>query len=140
LPTPTFKRLIETYPAFERFFNRKRGEKVSTEIATQKVADLIARKPLACAPDTPAIAAAQQMRAAHVSSLGVVAGDGTLLGIVTQRDLSNKILAEGQAPETPVAAVMTADPVSLPPTALGSDILHIMLERRIGHLPITEQG
>jgi CBS domain-containing protein len=30
--------------------------------------------------------------------------------------------------------------VALPPTALGSDILHLMLERGIGHLPVTEAG
>ncbi|SDE78525.1 DUF294 nucleotidyltransferase-like domain-containing protein [Rhodobacter capsulatus] len=140
LPTPTFKRLIETYPAFERFFNRKRGEKVSTDIATQKVADLVARKPLSCAPETTVLMAARMMRDAHVSSLGVVDPGETLLGIVTQRDLSNKVLADGLPPDTAVAAVMTAAPVSLPPSALGSDILHIMLERRIGHLPITEAG
>ncbi len=140
LPTPTFKRLIETYPAFERFFNRKRGEKVSTEIATQKVADLIARKPLSCGPETSVVAAAKMMRDAHVSSLGVVAEAERLLGIVTQRDLSNKVLAGELPGSTPVASVMTADPVSLPPDALGSDILNIMLERRIGHLPITAEG
>ena len=140
LPTPTFKRLIETYPAFERFFNRKRGEKVSTDIATQKVADLVARKPLSCAPETTVLDAARMMRDAHVSSLGVVEPGETLLGIVTQRDLSNKVLADGRPTDTAVAQVMTPNPVSLPPTALGSDILHIMLERRIGHLPITEAG
>jgi len=140
LPTPTFKRLIETYPAFERFFNRKRGEKVSTDIATQKVADLIARKPLSCGPETTVVAAAKMMRDAHVSSLGVVAEAERLLGIITQRDLANKVLADEMPGATPVRAVMTADPVSLQPTALGSDILHIMLERRIGHLPITEDG
>ncbi|ETD90161.1 DUF294 nucleotidyltransferase-like domain-containing protein [Rhodobacter capsulatus] len=140
LPTPTFKRLIETYPAFERFFNRKRGEKVSTDIATQKVADLVARKPLSCTPETTVLTAARMMRDAHVSSLGVVDPGERLLGIVTQRDLSNKVLADGLPTGTAVAAVMTAGPVSLPPTALGSDILHIMLERRIGHLPITEDG
>jgi len=140
LPTPSFKRLIETYPAFERFFNRKRGEKVSTDIATQKVADLVARKPLSCGAQTTVLEAARMMRDAHVSSLGVVETGGKLLGIVTQRDLSNKVLADGLPTETAVARVMTANPVSLPPTALGSDILHIMLEKRIGHLPITEAG
>ena len=140
LPTPSFKRLIETYPAFARFFNRKRGEKVSTDIATQKVADLIARKPLSCGPDTPVVEAARMMRDAHVSSLGVVAEAEHLLGIITVRDLSNKVLADALPGTTPVQAVMTADPISLPPTALGSDILHIMLEKRIGHLPITEEG
>ncbi len=140
LPTPSFKRLIETYPSFARFFNRKRGEKVSTDIATQKVADLIARKPLSCGPQTTVVEAARMMRDAHVSSLGVVAEAERLLGIITVRDLSNKVLADGLPGTTPVQAVMTADPVSLPPTALGSDILHIMLEKRFGHLPITEEG
>ena len=36
--------------------------------------------------------------------------------------------------------VMTRDPVTLSPSALGSDVLHIMLERRIGHLPVVEDG
>lgn len=140
LPGSTFTRLYETYPAFKRFFNRRRGERASNDIATRKVADLMARQPLSCAPETSALAAARMMRDAHASSLGVTDPDGRLLGIITQRDMSNKVLADGRDPETPVQAIMTADPVSLPPTALGSDILHIMLERRIGHLPITEEG
>ena len=35
---------------------------------------------------------------------------------------------------------MTADPITLSPDSLGSDILHIMLERRIGHLPVVDEG
>ncbi|MBD3786934.1 MAG: cyclic nucleotide-binding/CBS domain-containing protein [Sphingomonadales bacterium] len=140
LPASVFHHLRETYPAFERFFNRKRGERAASDLTTQKVTDLIARKPMACGPDTPAREAAQMMRGAHVSSLGVTGADDRLLGIITVRDMSNKVLAEGLDPATPVREIMTADPVSLPPTALGSDILHIMLERRIGHLPITENG
>ena len=35
---------------------------------------------------------------------------------------------------------MTPDPISLRPESLGSDILHIMLERRIGHLPVVQDG
>lgn len=140
LPAPEFNHLRETYPSFERFFNRKRGEKSTNDIATQKVADLIARKPLSCTALTPVVEAARMMRDAHVSSLGVVDEGAQLLGIVTVRDLSNKVLAEGRDPSTPVQDIMTASPVTLPPTALGSDILHIMLERRIGHLPIAEDG
>jgi CBS domain-containing protein len=140
LPAVEFRQLIATYPAFERFFNRGRGQdhRVS-DLSTQKVSELIARRPISCTPDTPTAVAAQMMRDAHVSSLGV-AQDDRLLGILTVRDLSNKVLAEGRSGATPVSAVMTPDPVSLPPTALGSDVLHIMLERRIGHLPIVEDG
>ena len=140
LPASTFHRLRESHPAFERFFNRKRGDKLSNDIATRKVGDLLARNPVGCTPETQARAAAQMMRDAQVSSLGVTDEAGRLLGIVTVRDLSNKVLAGGLDPAIPVRDVMTPDPVTLPPTALGSDILNIMLERRIGHLPITEEG
>ena len=143
LPAPEFTRLRDEAPAFARFFNRSRSEQAAadrpTTIATMKVADLLARKPLFCAPDTTAQAAAQMMRDTRASSLGVVEG-GKLRGILTQRDLSNKIVADAMPVATPVAAIMTPDPIALSPNALGSDILHIMLERKIGHLPIVDQG
>lgn len=141
LPGTEFRRLIASFPAFERFFNRGRGaEPRPGDLTTQKIADLMARDPVTCTPDTPAAEAARMMRKARVSSLGVTGPDGRLVGIVTTRDLTNRLLAEGRDPATPVGEVMTPDPVALPPTALGSDILHLMLERGIGHLPVTEAG
>jgi CBS domain-containing protein len=79
------------------------------------------------------------MRDAGVSSLGVVE-DGAFVGIVTTRDLTHRVLAAGLPDDTTVAQVMTRDPVALTPQSLGSDILHMMLERRIGHLPVVEGG
>lgn len=140
LPVAEFRRLLADFPAFERFFNRGRSaEGRGSDLATLKVADLMARRPVTCAPDTPVAEAARIMRDAKVSSLGVT-DDGSLLGIITTRDLSNRVLAEGRDPALPVSQVMTEEPVSLPPDALGSDILHLMLERRIGHLPVVEAG
>ena len=140
LPAAQFRVLIAAFPAFARFFDRKRGARPADDLAVQKVADLIARQPLSCGPELSVQDAARMMRDAQVSSLGVVDAAGQLLGLVTVRDMSGKVLAEGRDPATPVAEVMTRDPVALPPTALGSDILHIMLEHRIGHLPILEAG
>ncbi len=138
LPEAEFRHLMAEYPAFDRFFNRGRGgEGRKTDLTTLKVADLMARKPVTCGPDTPVREAAGLMRDAHVSSLGVTEGE-RLVGIVTVRDLSNRVLAEGRDPAAPIREVMTPDPVTLTPEALGSDILHIMLERRIGHLPVVE--
>ncbi|MCE5974862.1 DUF294 nucleotidyltransferase-like domain-containing protein [Sinirhodobacter sp. WL0062] len=140
LPEAEFVRLSEEFPPFRRFFNRTRGRETrQADIATMKIADLLSRKPMSCAPDATVREAAQIMRDAHVSSLGVTEGE-KLRGIVTVRDLSNKVLAGGLSPDLPVREVMTPDPISLPLSALGSDILHIMLERRIGHLPIVEGG
>src|SRR5690606_26154524 len=113
----------------------------SADIATQKVSELIARKPLSCPPLTTVAEAARIMRAHHVSSLGVTQpGTDTLLGILTVRDLANRVLAEGLDHATAVQDVMSTNPVSLPSHALGSDILHQMLENNVGHLPIVDHG
>ena len=138
LPTVEFERLIAQSPAFARFFSRGRSvEGRGSDLATQKVADLMARKPVTIDPDENIRTAAVKMRDARVSSLGVVE-DGVFQGIVTTRDLTNKVLALGLDPSSPVAGVMTRDPITLTPQDLGSDILHIMLEHRIGHLPVVE--
>src|SRR5690606_30630736 len=103
----------------------------AVDISTQKVSDLVARAPVYCSPTTTAARAAQIMREHHISSLGVTQpGSDVLVGIVTVRDLANRVLAEGLDPSTPVHAIMSTEPVSLPSNALGSDVLHQMLEHK----------
>ena len=140
LPAASFRSLYASSPAFERFFNRGRSiDSRSSDFATMKVGDLMARKAVTAAPNDSIRTAAIKMRDAHVSSLGIVE-DGRFLGIVTTRDMTNKVLASGLDPATPVSEIMTADPVTLSPESLGTDILHIMMERRIGHVPVVEEG
>ena len=135
------RHLIANFPAFERFFSRSQSGKTArqNDLTTLKVADLMARKPLSVTPQTTAQQAARLMREKRFSCVPVVEGE-KLVGIVTTRDLSGRVLAEGRAPETPVAEIMTPDPLSLVPESLGSDILHMMLENRIGHLPVVRDG
>ena len=135
------RHLIANFPAFERFFSRGQSGKAArqNDLATLKVSELMARKPLSVTTTTTAQEAAQLMRQHRFSCVPVVEGE-KLVGIVTTRDLSGRVLAEGRAPETPVADIMTPDPLSLVPESLGSDILHMMLENRIGHLPVVRDG
>lgn len=140
LPLAEFRRLIADFPSFERFFQRGRGaEHREADLTAQKVASLMAHEPITVPATLSIRAAAELMRDNRVSSLGVTE-EGRFAGLVTVRDFTNKVLAGGMSPETAVGAVMTRDPVTLPPSALGSDVLHIMLERRIGHLPVVENG
>ena len=140
LPHAEYRRLLAASPAFERFFGRARaGEPRSAGIATRKVAELMAQAPVTTTPGDTVEEAARRMRDAGVSSVGVVEGE-RLVGILTTRDMTGRVLAAGLPGTTPVGEVMTRDPVSLGPEALGSDVLHLMYERRIGHLPVVERG
>ncbi len=143
LPGAELRHLIGNFPAFERFFSRGQGNTHKlgrqNDLATMKVADLMARKPYTGSLETTAQEAALAMRENRISCMPVVKGD-SLVGIVTTRDLSARVLAEGRALDTPLAEIMTPDPLALSPQSLGSDILHMMLENRIGHLPVVRDG
>lgn len=140
VPADTFRALIADHPRVARFFDRTRPARAKRQdLATMRLADMMTPAPHTATPDTPIRAAAQTMREHGVSSLMITQGD-TVTGIVTTRDLTNKALAEGLAPDTPVRAVMTANPMSLPPSALVSDVLHVMVERRITHMPVIDDG
>lgn len=140
LPVELFDRLLREDRAFARYFDRARPRRAATlDLAEMRVGDLMAPDPLSCPPQTTVQQAAALLRDARVSSIGVVQ-DGRLRGILTTRDFTTRVLAEGLPGDTPVAQVMTTDPAALGVHDLGSDVLQLMLERRIGHVPVTEGG
>ncbi|MFP4043703.1 MAG: DUF294 nucleotidyltransferase-like domain-containing protein [Rhodosalinus sp.] len=137
LDEETFRALCRDVPAFGRFFAAAPARPARPDLASLPLTALMTRDPITCAPETPARQAAALMHARRISSL-CVTRDERLLGILTLRDLTGRLLAEGRDPDTPVGEVMTAAPVTLPPSALGSDVLALMMERGIGHVPIME--
>ena len=135
-----FQALIADNAAARRFFDRSgRQRRDSDDLGTSRVSELMAGAPITCTAGTSVRDAARLMADRRISSLCVV-DDGKLAGIVTVRDLTNKVVARDLSHETAVREVMTADPLHLSPRAIGSDVLHAMQERGIGHVPIVEDG
>ena len=140
IPAVVFHRLVKDHPRVLLFFDRTRPAAARRQdITTMALSDLMTPAPLTCHPDTPLIEAARRMRDRGVSC--IIAADGDQVrGILTTGDITSRAMAEGRAPETPIHAVMTPDPLSLPPTALVADVLHAMVERGITHMPVVEAG
>ncbi|WP_227287361.1 DUF294 nucleotidyltransferase-like domain-containing protein [Boseongicola sp. H5] len=140
IPAEIFHRLIGEHPAVRRFFDRTRPAMArKQDLTTMALSDIMTPGPLTCPPGTSLIEAARMMRDRRVSCV-IVSEKGEASGILTTRDLTNKALAEGLAYDTPVRQIMTPDPITLPPTALVSDVLHAMVERGITHMPVTDGG
>ena len=140
LPPDVFKVEIARNIEFARYFNRGQTRPpAAPSLMTQYVSDLMVHAPITCPPDISIKDCAVLMRDAKVSSVAVTQ-DGVLVGLVTVRDMTNKVLATGHSSSAPVSHIMTENPISLPPHALGSDVIHTMLEAKIGHLPIVDAG
>jgi CBS domain-containing protein len=73
-------------------------------------------------------------------SSAVVSDYGTLIGIVTERDLTRAVAGRVHSSEARVREWMTPEPVTLGPEATAADAAKVMLENSFRHVPIVEDG
>ena len=91
-------------------------------------------------PDTPVSECVRLMTASKIGALIIMDGE-RLIGIFTERDALNKVLAGGLDPaNTKVSEVMTRDPYCLRPTTTVDDAMKLITKRRFRHLPIVDNG
>ena len=84
--------------------------------------------------------AARLMREKKIAAVLVMEGE-RLVGIVTERDMTVRVVAAGlDADTTPVSEMMTADPDTLAPSDTASDALRMMKSRNYRHLPVVDGG
>ena len=84
--------------------------------------------------------AARQMAQRHVGAALVIDGD-RLVGIFTERDLLNRVVAHDLDPgKTRLVDVMTREPATVAPGQRAVDALHLMHEGGFRHLPVVERG
>jgi CBS domain-containing protein len=92
------------------------------------------------APNTLVTECVRTMTAKKIGALVVMDGE-RLVGIFTERDALNKVLAAGLEPgKTKVSEVMTKDPYSIPPTTTVGEAMELVTSRRFRHLPIVKNG
>ncbi|MBC5766787.1 CBS domain-containing protein [Ramlibacter albus] len=96
---------------------------------------------LSLPPQASVREAAQVMTRANVGSVLVIEPPDKLVGILTERDLMNRVLARSVDPDkTAVREVMTPNPICAPPETSVADAVQTMLERGFRHLPIVAAG
>ncbi len=99
------------------------------------------QSPLMLPPSTNIMQAAQQMHARHVRAVLVIEGDANLVGIFTERDAISRVLAAGRDPvATTIAEVMTNNPETITPQQTAAEVLRLMKELRVRHLPVIDGG
>ena len=103
--------------------------------ALRPVSELVRAPLVVCSPETSIREAARQMTSAAATSVVVDRGDGGL-GIVTDRDLRSRVVADGVDPSAPVSQVMSAPAFTVAADRSGGEALLDMLDRGIRHFPV----
>lgn len=85
--------------------------------------------------------AASIMSQYNIGSIPVVNQSGQIVGIVTDRDITLRATAQGEASQTPVSQVMTAQQVvHASPEMDVEEVAQLMSQQQIRRLPVVEQG
>ena len=106
-----------------------------------RVRDLMSKSVVTIAPEESAALAARLLSRHELGALPVCAGDGTLAGIVTDRDIVTRCVAAGEEPgRVPVRDIMSPAPSVITPEAPVSAAARLMAQRQVRRLPVVEQG
>jgi CBS domain-containing protein len=106
----------------------------------EQVRDIMSPDPVCCLTTDTVQRAAQLMRDQDIGSVPVVSDQQRkgLVGIVTDRDLAIKVLAEGRNATTTVGDVMTSDVISCRPDQDANHVMDLMARHQLRRIPVTD--
>ncbi len=106
-----------------------------------KVSDLMNSQTVSVSPEETVSLAARLLSRYNIGSLPVCAADGSVRGMVTDRDIVLRCVAPGEDPETtPVREVMSRSIITVNP---GDDVKRageLMATGQVRRLPVTQGG
>lgn len=106
---------------------------------TTTVKDLMTTNPTTLGEDDTALEAARMMRDSAIGDVLVTTGSGELCGIVTDRDIVVRCLAEDRDPSTTkLGSLCSKTLATLSPDAGAEDAVKLMEQRAIRRLPVVD--
>jgi CBS domain-containing protein len=152
LEVSTFRKFLESHQKFALFFASGyasgqavvRGE--NQELYLKKVTAIkelplqYSENVITCAVDTTVQDAAALMQQAGVGSIVIADTKNCPLGIVTDTDLRNKVVAGALDLNTQVSAIMSSPVKTIAPHSLLSEVQIEMIRSQLHHLILTRDG
>lgn len=132
-------------PAFAKFFTASKDDALQNQAVSDSnsmwlykpLADVITHVPVTVKPGDSIQYAAKCMSENKVSSVLVLEND-SLIGIATDRDLRNRVVAVGLNTQLPIKQIMTDSPAYLTKNKTLFDAICTMSQYGINHLPILD--
>jgi len=149
IPEPVFTTLFEESEPFASYVeiedNTRLKQAVSRQqqsnvLFTANVSSLLSGSLLRLTGDTPLQEAAATMAAANQTALIVQDQPGGPIGIVTDHDFRDRVVAQGLPYSTPLRQIMTANPHTVMHNQLVFEAMMRMLRHNTQHLPVLKDG
>jgi CBS domain-containing protein len=132
---------MKTLPPGEPPVSAEHSPQGKKEAQSKLCREVMTPDPVCCLPDAPVNTVAQFMTTEDIGPVLVVKNWQTkkLIGIVTDRDLATKVVAEGRDPnKTAVAEVMTHEPITCSADDALQKVLDLMAEQQVRRIPVVD--
>lgn len=155
LPKKNFLDLCKRYPVFSEYFTDAFGKRMldrsyasiinktiqpkgeTLRFFNQSVASIYSKLPVSCDSTATIQQAAEIMSQKRSSSIFVKAPDGSFVGVITDNDLRNKVIAKGIDIHQPVEVIMSSPLRTISDKALIFEALMTMMQDNIKHLAVV---
>jgi CBS domain-containing protein len=115
------------------------NEKEALKKLDLKVKEIMSPNPLTIPADATVMQAAKAMDK-HDSSCVFVKSKGKIVGIITERDITRRVVGKGASPkQTKVKSVMTSRIVVTSPEASIEEALKVMTTNKLRRLPVVDK-
>jgi CBS domain-containing protein len=105
----------------------------------QRIREIMTSNPSTIAPEKPVAEAARVMKQEDAGVVPVTE-NGRLIGMVTDRDIAIRVVAEGKDPQsTTVREVASTDLVTVDPQQGLDEALRLMAQHKVRRLPVVEE-
>jgi len=112
----------------------------SQQSLASPLAKVVRRPPVTCPPDASVRSALKTMHELNIGSMVVTDGNLTPLGILTLRDVLDRVALAEYGLDQPISGVMSRDVFSMPPQASAYEAALAMVRRGIHHILVVERG
>jgi len=108
------------------------------------ISELMSKNPRTVTPDTPVSEAAQLMKEEDIGMVPVIERvggaetRGRLVGVITDRDIAIRTVAEGRATDSPVRDVMSSGVRTANPGDSVESVMELMGSEQVRRVPIVD--
>lgn len=156
LPKKIFLDICSRYKAFTEYFtdtfgkrmleksyasiiaNTMQPEEEGLQFFNRAVGSIHMKKPVFGDKNLSIRDAAKMMGQEKIGSLFINTTDGDCIGVVTEKDLTNKVIATGFDISRPVSDIMSSPVRTIPDQSLIFEALMAMMQEDIRHLAVTD--
>lgn len=106
-----------------------------------KIGELMTTPAIHIEPEESVEVAARTLERYNIGALPVCREDGSVCGMITDRDIVTRCLASNRSPEkTSIAQIMTGRVLSVSPETEIGAAAHLMAREQVRRLPVIREG